>query len=77
MSRYLESRTFRTGLVLLVVGSGPLVAIMLVAKLGFTDDPNPNPVLFGFLAGITFWPALILMAVGAWRARRGRDAGHA
>ena len=77
MSRYLESTLFRVGLVLLVVGSGPLLSIMLVAKLGFTADPNPNPVFFGILAGLTFWPALILLALGVWRVRRGGDAGRA
>jgi len=77
MSRYLESTLFRVGLVLLVVGSGPLLAIMLVAKLGFTADPNPNPVFCGILAGLTFWPALILLALAVWRVRRGGDAGRA
>lgn len=33
------------------------------AGLGFTSDPNPNPVNFGMLAGFTFWPSVALIAV--------------
>lgn len=71
MQRYLQSWWIRAGLVLLVVGTGPLASIMLAAALGFTDDPNPNPVMFGILAGLTFWPSVGLIAVGVWRVRRG------
>jgi hypothetical protein len=69
--RYLQSWWIRAGLVLLVVGTGPLASIMLAAALGFTDDPNPNPVMFGILAGLTFWPSVGLIAVGVWRVRKG------
>ncbi len=58
------SRLFWIGLALFVVGSGPLLIIILMAALGATKDPNPNPVEFGMLAGITFWPSLILMIIG-------------
>lgn len=71
MQRYLQSWWIRAGLLLLVVGTGPLASIMLAAALGFTDDPNPNPVMFGILAGLTFWPSVGLIAVGVWRVRRG------
>ncbi len=71
MRRYLQSWWIRAGLVLLVVGTGPLASIMLAAALGFTDDPNPNPVMFGILAGLTFWPSVGLIAVGVWRVRKG------
>ncbi len=71
MQRYLQSWWIRAGLVLLVVGTGPLASIMLAAALGFTDDPNPNPVMFGILAGLTFWPSVGLIAVGVWRVRKG------
>lgn len=53
------------GLVLLVVGSGPLAAVGIAAKLGLTADPNPNPVGFGILAFLTFFPALLLLLSGA------------
>ena len=58
------SRLFWTGLILLLLGSGPLLAVILLAWLGVTKDPNPNPVGFGMLAGLTFWPSAILMIVG-------------
>ena len=64
------SRVFWVGVVLLVLGSGPLLTIILMAALGLTKDPNPNPVGFGIIAGLTFWPSVILMIVGAaqsWR----------
>ena len=56
---------FRSGLILLIVGSGPLLAVGAAASLGFTADPNPNPVLFGILAVATFVPAVVLMFGGA------------
>ena len=58
------SRMFWTGLILLLLGSGPLLAVILLAWLGVTDDPNPNPVGFGMLAFLTFWPSVILVIVG-------------
>ena len=54
----------------LILGSGPLVAIMIAARLGVGHDPDPNPIFFGMLAGLTFWPSIILILVGAWRVRR-------
>jgi hypothetical protein len=48
------------GLVLIVLGSGPLFAIIVAAKLGWTSDPNPNLVLLGILAMFTFWPGVAL-----------------
>jgi hypothetical protein len=65
-----------SGLVLLLAGSGPLVAVGLAAQLGYTTDPNPNPVFLGILAFLTIGPALLLVcsgavvfAVGKWRRR--------
>jgi hypothetical protein len=43
---------------------------MVAAGFGMTSDPNPNPVLFGMLAGLTFWPSLGLIAVGIWRVHK-------
>jgi len=63
-----------SGLVLLCLGSGPLLAIITAAKLGLTRDPNPNPVLEGMLAGFTFIPAIVLLVCGlvvlVWRRLR-------
>jgi MFS superfamily sulfate permease-like transporter len=55
------------GVVLLVIGSGPLIITMGLAALGFGDDPNPNPVIFGIMAGLTFWPSIILIGIGLYR----------
>jgi hypothetical protein len=41
-----------------------------LAAAGLWPDPDPNPVGFGLLAGLTFWPAVILMLVGVVRARK-------
>jgi len=70
---YLRSRLVQIGLALLVLGSGPLLFVILIAKLGLYHDPNPNPVFLGILAGLTFWPSLLLMAVGVWRVRHIRE----
>lgn len=70
MSPYLRSRIVQVGLVMFVLGSGPLLAIILLASLGLTRDPNPNPVMFGILAAFTFWPSILLIAFGVARVRR-------
>jgi hypothetical protein len=53
---YLADRLFRIGLALLVGGSGPLLVVILLARLGVTSDPNPNPVGPGLLASLTCGP---------------------
>jgi hypothetical protein len=75
MRNYLQSRLVRIGLVGLVLGTGPLVTVVLLAEhghglFGIRPDPNPNPVGFGILAGLTFWPSVIAIAVGVWKTRR-------
>jgi hypothetical protein len=70
MRDYLGSRWVRVGLGLLVVGSGPLVGIIVAARLGLWPDPNPNPVGPGLLCAVTFWPAVICLIVGIARVRR-------
>ena len=69
MKRYLHSWFVRIGIILLVVGSGPLVGFLTYAKLGFYRDPNPNPVYLGILAGLTFWPSVLLILLGVWRVK--------
>ena len=54
----------KIGLIIFIIGSGPLLSVMLFAKIGILDDPNPNPVIFGIMAMITFWPSLILIFIG-------------
>lgn len=58
---------------LLLLGTGPLVSIMAFASLGYGDDPNPNPVFFGILAWLTFYPSLGLIAWGISRRRKARN----
>ena len=58
------------GMVFLFLGTGPLAIVMLAAKLGYGADPNPNPVLVGMLAGLTFYPSLGLIAWGIYRRRK-------
>ncbi len=48
---------------LLVLGTGPLLSVIIYASLGF-GDPNPNPVIFGILAFLTFWPSVACMLTG-------------
>ena len=59
------SKLFWAGLVLLMIGSVPLLAVML-----FSRDPDPNPIGFGMLAFLTFWPAVIMIVVGWNRSYR-------
>ena len=70
MNKYLRSRLVQIGLALLVLGSGPLLGVMLYARLGFYHDPDPNPVFLGMLCGLTLWPSVILVGLGIWRVRR-------
>jgi hypothetical protein len=72
MSPFWRSRYFVVGAVLFVFGTGPLLTVILLASLGLTKDPNPNPVGFGILAFLTFWPSVILMVLGFFTGRRRR-----
>ena len=69
MRTYLQSRWVQVGLVLLIVGSGPLVFIIVAAAFGLWPDPNPNPIGPGLLFFFTFWPALICILIGVTRVR--------
>lgn len=69
MKRYFGSWFVRIGLILLLVGSGPLVGFLIYARFGFYADPNPNPVFLGILAWLTFWPSLLLIGIGVWRVQ--------
>jgi len=70
LGRFLANRLFKLGVILLVLGTGPLFAIIVAAELGLWPDPNPNPIGPGLLAFFTFWPAVALMALGALQLRR-------
>ena len=71
---YLQSWWIRTGIGLLVVGTGPLLFIVVAAAIGLWPDPNPNPIGPGLLFFFTFWPAILSIVVGVIRVRRARDA---
>ena len=75
MRDYLTSGWIRAGLALLVLGSGPLWTIVLLAALGWWPDPDPNPVGPGLLFFFTFWPAIICLIVGVARVRAARRRG--
>ncbi len=66
---YLRSRWVRAGLVLLIVGATPLVAIILAAQIGLWPDPNPNPIgpgLLFFFSGMVGTGCLAIGAVLVW-----------
>jgi hypothetical protein len=71
------SRLLWVGLVLFCAGTGPLLVVTVMAELGLTRDPNPNPVGFGILALFTFWPSVILIVIGIVRSVLKRRAVQA
>jgi hypothetical protein len=72
--RWIDNRWIRVGLVLVVLGWGPLWGIVLLAAIGWWPDPNPNPIGPGLRFFFSFWPAVICLALGAWQVRRARRA---
>jgi len=71
MKSFLASRWTRFGLAFIVFGWGPLLAVILLSAIGLWPDPNPNPIGFGILFFLTFWPAVICLIVGLFKSRRG------
>jgi len=67
MDEYLHDGLVRVGLGLLIFGSGPLLAIIVLAAVGVWPDPNPNPIGPGLLAFLTFWPGVICLILGVAR----------
>lgn len=73
MKEYRKNRLVQIGFWLLVIGSGPLFVIILLADIGLWPDPNPNPIGPGLLFFFTFWPAVICLGIGVfqvWRKQR-------
>ncbi len=62
--RYLRNNWVRAGLVIGVLGCGPLLAIVLLAAIGLWPDPNPNPIGPGLMFFFSVWPALICLVIG-------------
>jgi len=65
--RFLSSRWSKVGVALVIVGWTPLLGIILLAQIGLWPDPNPNPIGPGLLFFVTAWPAIICLAIGAWK----------
>ena len=68
-------KIFWVGVWLLVLGTGPLLAIIVAAQLGLTRDSNPNPIGPGLLAFLTFWPSVVLITIGLVRKNRRAPPG--
>ena len=62
--RYFDSKINKIGWAVFIIGSGPLLLIILLAEIGIWPDPNPNPVGLGIMALFTFWPSIICIIVG-------------
>jgi hypothetical protein len=60
------SRVLWTGIALLLIGTGPLLANVAYLEL-WQGDRNPNPIGTGMLAMVTFWPSIILIVIGTMR----------
>ena len=74
MRAYFQSWWVKAGVALLVLGSGPLLLVIVAAAIGLWPDPNPNPIGPGLLFFFTFWPAVICIVIGVIRVRRARRA---
>jgi hypothetical protein len=72
MQEYIGNRWVKIGLVLVVLGWGPLFAIIGLASIQLWPDPDPNPVGPGLLFFVTFWPAVICLGIGAVQVARRR-----
>ena len=67
---YRQSRLIQVGVGLLIIGTGPLLFIIIAAAIGLWPDPNPTPVGPGLLFFFTFWPAVLCIVIGVIRVRR-------
>jgi hypothetical protein len=52
------------GMAGLLLGTGPLIAVIVAARMGWTADPNPNPIGPGILAFFSFWPSIAALVAG-------------
>ena len=66
-SDYFRSRWIRAGVVVLALGTLPLLAVVVAAGLGLTRDPNPNPVGLGVLFFFSGVVACVLIFIGIVR----------
>lgn len=64
MRRFYANTLWKVGFWMLILGTGPLLLIIVAAELGLLSDPNPNPIGPGLLTFFTFWPAMICLGIG-------------
>ena len=69
----LANRWGKIGLGLVLIGWSPLLAVILLDAVGLWPDPNPNPVGFGMLFGLTFWPAIGCRVAGYVQTRNSKN----
>jgi len=71
---YWQSWCVKSGLVIAVMASLPLLFVGIAAELGLWPDRNPNPVGFGllFVFGVALGSVLALIGV-LWTHLRARD----
>ena len=62
MKHILKNWVLYLGLLILVLGSGPLFLVILLARFGIIEESNA--VGPGILAFFTFWPGVVLVLVG-------------
>jgi len=48
---------------------GPLLAIIVLDRIGLWPDANPNPMGPGILFFVTFLPAIVCLAIGVIRVK--------
>ena len=66
MKKFLKLNLFvKTGFFTLVLGTVPLLVIIILDTFGLVNVSNP--VGFGIISFITFWPAIILIIIGAFK----------
>ena len=56
---------FKIGLFTLVFENGPLLLMIILDTFVIVD--LPNSVGFGIISFISFWPAIILIIIGAYK----------
>ncbi len=70
----LRTKLFRAGAALLGIGASPLLLYILYELV--SGSTGGNPIGLGLLFFVSFWPAVILMGLGALSgARRCRNGG--
>ena len=72
MLSFFSSRWIQAAILLVIFGWGPLFTDIFLHNLGVLQDPNPNPVGYGLLFAITFFPAILCFAIGLFQTLRRR-----